>query len=183
MGGKGKESFSVLPGYTNLPAHGSICSPTWKIPKPCFCFFFFSHTCGIWKFPGQGLNPRQRCQLHQRCSNAGSLCWTRDHTSASKETTQIINPQCHSGNSPKLCCSKNLNQCFIMLENCSDCQCRKVRHMNTGRSRQGSLLLQKGAGTQKGQAKKERPSLFTPNAGGIPVHWSGQGAHSSQLAN
>ena len=29
------------------------------------------------------------------------------------------------------------------------CQCQKVRYMNTGRSRQMSLLLQKGVGTQK----------------------------------
>jgi len=51
----------------------------------------------------------------------------------------------------------------------SDHQCWKMRHMNTGRSRQGSLLLQKGAGTQKVHAKKKRPSLFIPNAGDVPV--------------
>lgn len=45
--------------------------------------------------------------------------------------------------------------------------------------------MQKGSGTQKVHAKKKRPSLFIPNAGDVPVstHWSGQGAHSSRLAN
>ena len=50
-----------------------------------------------------------------------------------------------------------------------DRQCRKMRHMNTGRSRQGSLLKQKGAGAQKARSKKKRPSLFIPNAGDVPV--------------
>ena len=54
-----------------------------------------------------------------------------------------------------------------------------------GRSRQGSLLLQKGMGTQKVHAKKKRPYLFIPNALMylFASHWSGQGAHSSRLAN
>ena len=58
---------------------------------------------------------------------------------------------------------------FRVLENRSDHQGRKVRHMNMGRSWQGCLLLQKGSGTQKAHTKKERSSLFIPNAGGIPV--------------
>ena len=37
------------------------------------------------------------------------------------------------------------------------------------KSQQGSLLLQKGVGTQKACAKKKRPSLFIPNAGDVPV--------------
>ena len=44
-----------------------------------------------------------------------------------------------------------------LLENGSDRHCWKVRHMNTGRSRQGSLLLQKGAGTQKAREEKTLP--------------------------
>ena len=40
-----------------------------------------------------------------------------------------------------------------------DSQCQKMRHMNTGRSRQDSLLLQ-GVGTHKVHTKKKRSSLF-----------------------
>ena len=68
--------------------------------------------------------------------------------------------------------------------------------MDKGRSQQGSLLLLKGAGAQKGRAKKKRPFLFISK--GVqrrkdppylsltqatflsPSHWSGQGAHSSR---
>ena len=57
----------------------------------------------------------------------------------------------------------------MVLENCLDRQCWKVRHMNTGRSQQGSLLLQTDEGTQKACTKKKRHSLFIPNSGGIPV--------------
>ena len=42
----------------------------------------------------------------------------------------------------------------------SDYQCREVRHTNTGRSRQGSLLLQKGASAQKACAKKKDPTIY-----------------------
>ena len=46
---------------------------------------------------------------------------------------------------------------------------KKKKKENTGRSRQASLLLQKGTGAQKAPAKKKRPSLFIPNAGDVPV--------------
>ena len=39
----------------------------------------------------------------------------------------------------------------------SGCQCQKVGHTNMGRSRQGSLLLQKGASAQKALEKKDPP--------------------------
>jgi len=67
----------------------------------------------------------------------------------------------------------------------SDRQCRKMRHMTTGRSRQGSLLLQKGAGAQKPRAKKKRPSHVSLTQGMHlpPSHGSGQGAHFSRVAN
>ena len=57
--------------------------------------------------------------------------------------------------------------------------------MNTGRSRQGSFLVQKGAGAQKVQARKRRASLFIPKAGEVPVPFPlvRSGAHSSRLAN
>ena len=67
----------------------------------------------------------------------------------------------------------------------SDHKCWKVRHINMGRPQQGSLLLQKGMSTQKSCKKEGRPPylslmkvVYLP-----PSHWSGQGAHSSQLAN
>ena len=48
--------------------------------------------------------------------------------------------------SPPISCLKMLGK----SDPGSDCQCRKVRHTNTGRSRQGSLLLQKGASAPRG---------------------------------
>ena len=38
-----------------------------------FLFFFFRHTYDIWKFPGQGSNPRHICNLCHSCGNSGSL--------------------------------------------------------------------------------------------------------------
>ena len=35
--------------------------------------FVFSHTCGMWKFPGQGSGPCYSCNLCHSCSNVGSL--------------------------------------------------------------------------------------------------------------
>ena len=35
--------------------------------------YLFSCTCGIRKFPGQGLNPSHSFSLHHSCSNAGAL--------------------------------------------------------------------------------------------------------------
>ena len=63
----------------------------------------------------------------------------------------------------------------------SDHQSRKMKHMNTGRSRQGSLLLQKGAGTPKSAHAEQRtlPYLSLMRV----IYLSGQGAQSSQLAN
>ena len=61
-----------------------------------------------------------------------------------------------------------------------------MRHMNTGRSRQGSLLLQKGAGTPKSAHTKQRTLPYLSLIQVLylsPFHRSGQGAHSSQLAN
>ena len=57
--------------------------------------------------------------------------------------------------------------------------------MNTGRSCQGSLLLQKGMSAQKALAKEGRPPhlSLTQVVYLSPSHWSGQGAHFSQLAN
>ena len=49
--------------------------------KHCFCFVFYGHTCGIWKFPGQGLNPSHSWDLCRSCGNA-----------------RCGNPQCSCGN-------------------------------------------------------------------------------------
>ena len=41
-----------------------------------FCrllFSFFGHTCGMWKFWGQGLNPCCNCSLCYNCGKARSL--------------------------------------------------------------------------------------------------------------
>ena len=68
---------------------------------------------------------------------------------------------------------------IMLLESGSDRQCRKMRHMNTRRSRQGSLFCRRAHVLRK--REKKRPSLFIPNAG--DPHGSGQGAHSSRLAD
>ena len=68
----------------------------------------------------------------------------------------------------------------------SDHQSRKMRHMNTGRSRQGSLLLQKVMDTPKSTGTEQRTFPYLSLTQVIylsPSHWSGQGAHSSWLAN
>ena len=55
-----------------------------------------------------------------------------------------------------------------------------------GRSRQGSLLLQKGAGTPKSTCAEQRTLPYLSLMQVIylsPSHWSGQGAPSSGLAN
>lgn len=49
-------------------------------------FIFYYHilyvrTCGIWKLPGQGVNHRFICKLHNSCCNAGffnPMCQARD---------------------------------------------------------------------------------------------------------
>ena len=58
-----------------------------------FFFFFNGYTCGIWKFPGQGLNPSLRCG-NPLCqgSNPHLLSYPSCYS-------QILNPLCHSRNS------------------------------------------------------------------------------------
>ena len=63
--------------------HFTFPLATYEVPiSPCphptlvIIFFFFplfNRTCGIWKLPGQGLNPSCSCDLHHSCSNAISL--------------------------------------------------------------------------------------------------------------
>ena len=66
----------------------------------------------------------------------------------------------------------------------SDRQCRKMRHLSTGTSRQGSLLLQKGAVTPKAHAKKKRPPCLslTQVMYLSTSHGSRQGSRCSLLA-
>ena len=54
-----------------------------------FLFLFNSCIHGIWKFPGQGLNPSLTCDLRCSCSTAGCfnlVCWASDQTLASTVT-------------------------------------------------------------------------------------------------
>ena len=65
-------------------------------------------------------------------------------------------------------------------------QCQKVRHVDKEKSRQSSLLLQKGVGTPQSVHAEKRtlPYLSLTQVMYLsPSHWSGQGAHSSWLAN
>ena len=85
-----------------------------------FFFFFFlnCHTCGIWNFPGEGLNRSCSCWLQPQprqhwiraasvtytaaCSSAGSLThWVRSGIKPTSSWTlcRILNPLSHSRNS------------------------------------------------------------------------------------
>ena len=53
-----------------------LTSPLPRFQFICLCaclFIFFGHSCGLWKFPGQGSNPRHSGSLYPIHSNAGSL--------------------------------------------------------------------------------------------------------------
>ena len=65
--------------------------------------------------PGSGTASKpellsQSCDLHHSCSDTGSLNplhWAGDPKGASTETSRIINPLCHIGNSQTLLLSGN----------------------------------------------------------------------------
>ena len=88
--------FTLYGIYDNTHTHSLSTS------KQLHCsFFFFGLTCGIWKFLGQRLNLSHICGLCHSCGNARALtCFTGwDQTSNATETSQIIKPLLHSGNS------------------------------------------------------------------------------------
>ena len=77
-----------------------VC-PVWFL---CCCCRCFGSTHDLWKFPGQGLNPRCSCNPHHSCGN------TRFLTHCARPGIQPELPQrqiwiltCHRGNS-YLCC-------------------------------------------------------------------------------
>ena len=54
-------------------------------------FCFFSHTHGIWKFLGQGLNQSHSCNLHGSSGNARSLTyWTTAGTPERRQFWKIL---------------------------------------------------------------------------------------------
>ena len=57
-----------------------ILSKLRKQRKRNYFFFLFGCTCGMWKFPGQGSNPRHSSDLGQYSDNTRSLtqCTTRE---------------------------------------------------------------------------------------------------------
>ena len=67
-----------------------------------FVFFsFFSCTPGIWKFPGPGIKSEPHLQPTPQLSTLNALHRAGiKPTSNATETSQIINPLHHSGNSP-----------------------------------------------------------------------------------
>ena len=77
----------------------------------------------------------------------------------------------------------------MLLHDCwgdgSDHQCWKVRYMNTGRSRQALYFCRRARVLKKRvQRSKDSPYLSLTQVMGLsPSHPSGQGAHSSLLAN
>ena len=69
--------------------------------------FIYGHPCGIWKFPGQGLNLSHRCDLCCHGGNARSFSPLRRGQglnlhlcSDASCCTQILNPLRPSGNAP-----------------------------------------------------------------------------------
>ena len=74
--------------------------------RPCvqlgrFFFFFFSHTCSVWKFPGQGWNPSCSCSLRHSCSNAISSTHCtrlRVESMLPQRPRRVLNRLCHRGN-------------------------------------------------------------------------------------
>lgn len=64
-------------------------------------FFFSGHTCGIWKFPGQGSNSNSICDLYHSCGNAGAL------TPFARLGIEPVPPQRQGRNPNLLCCSRN----------------------------------------------------------------------------
>ena len=40
---------------------------------PIFNYYYFGHTCNMWKFPGQVLSPSDSWRLSRSCGNVGSL--------------------------------------------------------------------------------------------------------------
>ena len=69
-------------------------------------FFFLSHACSIWNFPGQGSNPNCICDLHHSCGNAGPLthCARLGIRPVSLQKHHwILDPLHHSGNSKTIC--------------------------------------------------------------------------------
>ena len=67
-----------------------------KIPFP---FILFGHTCGIWKFLGQGSNSNCSCEVHHSC--------------------RILNPLCHSRNSKKILFSFSFFMAALVAYGCS----------------------------------------------------------------
>ena len=81
-----------------------MCNPlSSSTDRLCDLFLFFSlgYTCGIWKFPGQGLNLSCSCHLRHSCGNAGSLSHCagpeiEPEPQQQPQPLQILNPLCHS---------------------------------------------------------------------------------------
>ena len=74
----------------------------WPKRHISFFFFFLSHTCSIWNFPGQGSNPNCICDLHHSYGTSGSLthCARLGVRPVSLQKHHwILAPLHHSGNS------------------------------------------------------------------------------------
>ena len=64
------------PPYYRIPYFYLDYQPVPFDRPPITLYFIYSilaDTHGMWKFPGQGLNPSCSCDLHYSCSNTGSL--------------------------------------------------------------------------------------------------------------
>ena len=78
-------SYWILSLHNETLSLSLIPDNHWSIPIVFFFFLFYGCTCGVWKFPGQGLNPSHSCDLCHSCSNVeffNPLCWAGDWTCA-----------------------------------------------------------------------------------------------------
>ena len=106
------ENFEKDPGHLlqkvnilSTPVQYLSCIIMWL----SLFFTFYGHTCGIWKFAGQGLNPS--------CSNARSfnpLCWARERSNPSHHS----NPRHMEfpGQGSDLSCSPDLSVAVTTLD-------------------------------------------------------------------
>ena len=102
-----------------------------KVHSISFIYLFWGCTSSIWKLPGQGSNQSCSCWLHHSHSNVGQshifhlhhsswqcqilnpLSGARDRTCILMDTSQVLNPLCHNGNSPQYFNMIFLNLCSI----------------------------------------------------------------------
>ena len=100
----------------NFPHHNNVRFTVLKLYKSTIFPPFYGHTCGIWKFLGQGLKRSWSWGPCHSCGNPGSLThWARPgmEPTSSQILLKVLNPLSHSGNSAKNPDVGNLNDIMV----------------------------------------------------------------------